>query len=190
MVKDVVIKPGEFICFIDFIILETELTPNTWSQIFVILGWWVLTISTALINCRRGLIKPSFGMSVALNIFNMDEYTTNSLIEINMVHKIYTNTTSCANVELIFEQFFFKDINKLAHQLHVWWHYLRLSLANKPSFGDLFVEELELFHKLEESLYFTVYNSLDHGVRFTCYSIPTCILDDHMTIGILTWKFT
>ena len=56
---------------IDFIILDMHPISNANSQIFVILGCPFLATSNALINCRSGLLKLSFGnMTLNLNIFN------------------------------------------------------------------------------------------------------------------------
>ena len=71
-VEDVLIKVGEFIFPVDFIVLETQPVSNLKSQIPVILGRPFLATSNALINCRTGQMKLSFGnMTVDLNIFNL-----------------------------------------------------------------------------------------------------------------------
>ena len=66
------IKVGEFIYPVDFIVLETESVTNPDAQIPIILGRPFLTISNTLINCRNGMLKLSFGnMTVKLNVFNL-----------------------------------------------------------------------------------------------------------------------
>ena len=71
-VEDVLIKVGEFIFPVDFIVLETQPVSNLKSQIPVILGRPFLATSNALINCRTDQMKLSFGnMTVDLNIFNL-----------------------------------------------------------------------------------------------------------------------
>ena len=71
-VEDVLIKVGEFIFPVDFIVLETQPVSNLKSQIPVILGRPFLATLNALINCRTGQMKLSFGnMTVDLNIFNL-----------------------------------------------------------------------------------------------------------------------
>ena len=56
----------------DFVVLETESVTNPDAQIPVILGQPFLVTSNALINCRNGMLKLSFGnMTVELNIFNL-----------------------------------------------------------------------------------------------------------------------
>ena len=66
------IKVPKFIFPIDFIILDTERVLNIESHILIILGRPFLATSNALINCRNGMIKLSFGnMTLDLNVFNL-----------------------------------------------------------------------------------------------------------------------
>ena len=70
--KDVLIKVGNFIYPVDFVILETETVINPKDHIPVILGRSFLATTNALINYRNGLMKLSFGnMTIDLNIFNL-----------------------------------------------------------------------------------------------------------------------
>jgi len=72
VVEDVLIKVGEFIYPTDFIVIETETVSNLASQVLVILGCPFLTTANALINCRNGMRRLSFGnMTLELNIFNL-----------------------------------------------------------------------------------------------------------------------
>ena len=72
--EDVLIKVGEFIYPVDFIILDTEPTLNPRGQIPVILGRPFLATSNTMINCRTGCMKLTFGnMTVDMNIYNFDE---------------------------------------------------------------------------------------------------------------------
>jgi len=72
VIKDVLIKVGEFILLVNFIFREIESVTNPEAQIPVILGRLVLATSNALINCRNGMMKLSFrNMTVELNIFNL-----------------------------------------------------------------------------------------------------------------------
>jgi len=57
VVEDVLIKVGEFMCFVDFVVLETESIGNPEAQIPVILARPFLATSNALINCRNGMMK-------------------------------------------------------------------------------------------------------------------------------------
>ena len=72
VVEDVLIRVGEFIYPVDFIVLETEKVANVANQIPVILGRPFLATANALINCRNGMMRLSFGnMTLELNIFNL-----------------------------------------------------------------------------------------------------------------------
>ena len=71
-VEDVLIKVGEFIFPVDFVVLETAPVENPRGQIPVILGRPFLATSNAWINYRSGLMKLTFGnMTLDLNIFNL-----------------------------------------------------------------------------------------------------------------------
>jgi hypothetical protein len=71
IVEDVLIKVDKFYFPVDFIVLDTELVQVIRSQIPVILGRPFLATANALINCRSGVMKFSFGnMTVELNIFH------------------------------------------------------------------------------------------------------------------------
>jgi hypothetical protein len=72
IVEDVLIKVDKFYFPVDFIVLDTEPVHNLGSQIPVILGRPFLATANALINCRTGVMKISFGnMTVELNIFHI-----------------------------------------------------------------------------------------------------------------------
>ena len=56
----------------DFVVLKTEPVRNLKNQIPIILGRPFLATSNALINCRNGLMKLTFGnMTIDLNIFHV-----------------------------------------------------------------------------------------------------------------------
>jgi len=72
IVDDVLIRVGEFIYPVNFVVIETEKVSNLAGQVPVILGRPFLATVNALINCRNGIMRLSFGnMTVELNIFNM-----------------------------------------------------------------------------------------------------------------------
>ena len=72
IIEDVLIKVGDFVFPVDFVVLETEQVKNPKNQIPIILGRPFLATSNALINCRNGLIKLTFGnMTIDLNIFHV-----------------------------------------------------------------------------------------------------------------------
>ena len=68
------IRVGEFIYPVDFVLLEAKKLANTASQVLVILGCPFLAIANALINCRNGMMRLPFGnMTLELNIFNLKD---------------------------------------------------------------------------------------------------------------------
>jgi hypothetical protein len=72
IIEDVLIKVDKFYYPVDFIFLDTEPVMNVEIQIQVILGCPFLATANALINCRTGVMKLSFGnMTVELNIFDI-----------------------------------------------------------------------------------------------------------------------
>jgi hypothetical protein len=72
MVEDVLIKIENFYYPVDFIVLDIEPTLHLDNGIPIILGRPFLTIANALINCRNGRMKITFGSMIAeLNIFNV-----------------------------------------------------------------------------------------------------------------------
>jgi hypothetical protein len=72
IVKDVLIKVDKFYFPVDFIVLDTEPVQVIGTEIPVILGQPFLATANALINCRSGVMKISFGnMTVELNIFHI-----------------------------------------------------------------------------------------------------------------------
>jgi hypothetical protein len=73
MVEDVLIKIENFYYPVDFIILDTEPTLHPDNGIPIILGRPFLATANALINCRNGRMKITFGsMTAELNIFNVN----------------------------------------------------------------------------------------------------------------------
>jgi hypothetical protein len=72
MVEDVLIKIENFYYPVDFIILDNESTLHPDNGIPIILGRLFLATTNALINCRNGRMKITFGsMTTELNIFNV-----------------------------------------------------------------------------------------------------------------------
>ena len=70
IIEYVLIKVGDFIFPVDFVVLETEPVRNPKNQIPIILGRPFLSTSNALINYMNGLMKLTFGnMTIDLNIF-------------------------------------------------------------------------------------------------------------------------
>jgi hypothetical protein len=71
IVEDVLVQVDKFIYPVDFIVLDTQHI-KACNSFPVILGRPFLTTFNALINCRNGLMKLSFGnMTLEMNIFNI-----------------------------------------------------------------------------------------------------------------------
>ena len=72
VVEDVLIRVGEFMYPVDFVVLEIENVANIASQMPLILGNPFLVTSNVLINCINRMIRLSLGnMTLELNIFNL-----------------------------------------------------------------------------------------------------------------------
>ncbi|XP_062103689.1 uncharacterized protein LOC133814789 [Humulus lupulus] len=72
IVEDVLVQVDKFYYPVDFLILDTQFLVNMESKIPIILGRPFLATTNALINCRNGLMKISFGnMTLEVNIFHV-----------------------------------------------------------------------------------------------------------------------
>ena len=72
IVKDVLVQVDKFYFPVDFVMLDTQPVVNQGTQFPVILGRPFLATANAIIHCRGGFMKLSFGnMTVNLNIFNV-----------------------------------------------------------------------------------------------------------------------
>lgn len=115
IVEDVLIKVGEFVYPIDFVILDTQPVSNMSTQIPVILGRPFLATSNALINCRNGSMRLNYGdLTVTLNIFNLDKQSgdeSNETFEVNMVEEI-CEEEDLSNEELDFEEEYFEQLQE------------------------------------------------------------------------------
>jgi len=71
IVKNVLVQVDKFIYLVEFIVLDTQ--PLTvCNSIPVILRRPFLTTYNALINCKNGLMKLSFGnITLKMNVFNI-----------------------------------------------------------------------------------------------------------------------
>jgi hypothetical protein len=75
IIEEVLIKVDKFYYPMDFIVLDTEPVINVEIQIPVILGLPFLATTNALINCKTGVMKVSFGnMTLKLNIFDTSRH--------------------------------------------------------------------------------------------------------------------
>ena len=96
VVEDVLVQVDKFYFPVDFIILDMHPVSNANSQISVILGCPFLATSNALINCRSGVLKLSFGnMTLELNIFNNCKQTRDEedVHEFNLIETIVQDQT-------------------------------------------------------------------------------------------------
>ena len=72
IVEDMLIRVGEFIYPVDFVVVETERVSNIACQVPMILARPFMVTANALINCRNDTMRLSFGnMTLELNIFNI-----------------------------------------------------------------------------------------------------------------------
>ena len=89
------IKVDAFYFLFDFVVLDIELALNASTQIHAILGCPFLATSNALINCRSGVMKISFGnMIVELNIFDISKQLLDNedICEIKMIEGLAYDT--------------------------------------------------------------------------------------------------
>jgi hypothetical protein len=93
IVEDVLEQVDKFIYLIDFIVLDTQ-PVKACNSFLVILGRSFLATFNALINCRNGLMKLSFGnMTLEVNIFNICKQARddNDLQEVDFTKKLVHN---------------------------------------------------------------------------------------------------
>ena len=72
IVEDVLVQINKFFYPVDFLVLDTHSMVSMDSKIPIFLGRPFLATVNALINCRNGLMKISFGnMTLEVNVFNI-----------------------------------------------------------------------------------------------------------------------
>ncbi|XP_057981314.1 uncharacterized protein LOC131166759 [Malania oleifera] len=72
IIEDVLVQVDKFYYPVDFVVLDMKVSSHANSSPPVILGRPFLATSNAIINCRSGVLKLSFGnMTLELNIFNL-----------------------------------------------------------------------------------------------------------------------
>ena len=102
IVEDVLVQVDKFYFSIDFIVIDTQPVSEPDAQILVILGQLFLATSDAIIQCRKGHVKFSFGnMTCDLKIFDVARQVGDegSIHEVNYIdtivqHHIDTNLLS------------------------------------------------------------------------------------------------
>jgi hypothetical protein len=90
IVEDVLVQVHKFIYPVNFIVLDTQ-PVEACNLILVTLGRPFLATSNALISCRNGLMKLSFGnMTLEMNIFNISKQPRddNDLYEVDFIEKL------------------------------------------------------------------------------------------------------
>jgi hypothetical protein len=124
IIEDVLIKVDKFYFPVDFIVLDTEPVQNVGIQIPVILGRPFLATANALINCRTGAMKISFGnMTVELNIFDISKQPleTTEIGSACLIEEIIEDTIDETSIEDPLEACFAQfgedlDLDKLLEQ--------------------------------------------------------------------------
>jgi len=124
IIEDVLIKVDKFYFPMDFIVLDTESVQNVGIQIPVILGRPFLATANALINCRTGAMKISFGnMTVELNIFDISKQPleTTEIGSACLIEEIIEDTIDETSIEDPLEACFAQfgedlDLDKLLEQ--------------------------------------------------------------------------
>ncbi|XVF72371.1 hypothetical protein PTKIN_Ptkin12aG0116600 [Pterospermum kingtungense] len=126
VVEDVLVQIDKFYYPIDFIILDTQSVSNPNAQIPVILGRPFLATSNALINCRNGVLKLSFGnMTLELNVFNIckQPMDNNDVHEVDfideLVHDKSISTVSTNPLEVCLTTFDEHELNNNSEISHV-----------------------------------------------------------------------
>jgi len=114
-ITHVLIRVGDFIYPIDFIVLETQLVSNLRSQTPVILGRLFLATANAIINCRNGSMRLTFGdMTKEVNVFNLGRqpkdvndqtFEVNSIENLTSEHEESMETETEADFDLEAEDF-------------------------------------------------------------------------------------
>jgi hypothetical protein len=129
ILKDVLIKVDKFYFPMDFIVIDTEPVHDVANQIPVTLGRPFLATANALINCKTGVMKISFGnMMVELNIFN-----------INSQPLEYNETHPMCFIEEITDDFDFEEL-----EIECFTQDLDLDRLIRPALYELSLEDPEL----------------------------------------------
>jgi hypothetical protein len=107
IVEDVLVQVDKFIYPMDFIVLDTQ-PVEACNSFPVILGRPFLATSNALINCRNGLMKLSFGnMILEMNIFNICKQPRddNYFQEVDFIEKLVHDQFQTTSNETEIDEF-------------------------------------------------------------------------------------
>jgi hypothetical protein len=106
IVEDVLVQVDKFIYTVDFVVLDAQ-PVEACNSIPVILGRPFLTTSNALINCRNGLMKLSFGnMTLEMNVFNIckEPGDDNDLQEVDFIEKLVYDQFQTTSSDIEFNE--------------------------------------------------------------------------------------
>jgi hypothetical protein len=171
--EDVLIKVNEFVFPVDFIVLDTAPVSNLKRQTPMILGRPFLATSNAMINCRTGSMKLTFGnMTLDLNIFNQGKQPNDpqeEYVGVNAVQEVPSeqDTEEAFLIELAFQE----ECEKAEAELELLRNSMEedLMAADSPQiFEDICNEEIRLF---EDEQGWTESQPLEKG-RWTVYAGP------------------
>jgi hypothetical protein len=93
IVEYVLVQVDKFYFPVDFIVLDTKHVAPSSIDVPIILGRLFLATSNALINCKNGIMKLTFGnMTVELNIFNIYKQPAidddEEIVEVDMIQNL------------------------------------------------------------------------------------------------------
>jgi len=107
IVDDMSEQDDKIIYPMDFIVLDTQ-PVEAYNLILVILGRSFLATSNALINCRNGVMKLSFGnITLEMNIFNICKQprNDNDLHEVDFIEKLVHDQFQTTSSETEIDEF-------------------------------------------------------------------------------------
>src|SRR5436190_3724218 len=102
ILEDVLIKVENFYFPIDFVVIDIEPVSDTTTQVRIILGRPFLATANALINCRNGVMKISFGnMTLEMNVFHISRQVAqedDDLCELNFINDFVNDSLTNSNI--------------------------------------------------------------------------------------------
>ena len=103
IVEDVLVKIDKFYYPVDFVVLDTEPIASEPIHVPIILGRPFLATANAIINCRNGVMKLTFGnMTLELNIFHLNN-KQNLLETENQIYDEVVSIDQCAGKQSVQE---------------------------------------------------------------------------------------